>query len=88
MHALIANRNISQYKKTTNTNARIYYQTKLLEKTLYNLHIATVKSRVLSNAYNYITHQRSLKTKGQVISRMISKMNTKVSLRVRYESFV
>ncbi len=56
MHALIANRNIRQYKRTTDTNARIYFKTKLLEKTLYNLHIATVKSRVLSNAYNYITH--------------------------------
>ena len=88
MHALIANRNICQYKRTTDTNARIYYQKKMVEKTLYNLHIATVKSRVLSNAYNYITHQRTLKTKGQVISRMISKMNTRVSLRMRYESFV
>jgi hypothetical protein len=56
MQALIANKNICQYKKTTDTNARIYYQTKLLEKTLYNLHIATVKSRVLSNGYNYIAH--------------------------------
>lgn len=43
MQALIANRNICQYKKATDANARIYYQTKLLEKTLYNLHIATVK---------------------------------------------
>lgn len=43
MQALIANKHINQYKKASDYSARAYYQRKVLEKALYNLHIATVK---------------------------------------------
>ena len=43
MQAFIANKHIKQYKKASDYSARAYYQRKVLEKSLYNLHIATVK---------------------------------------------
>ena len=52
------------------------------------MHVVAVKQRVLSNAYDYISHKRHLKAKHQVVATMMNKMSVNVGLRMRYQSFV